>query len=231
MISDQSGTENACKTQLGRFIIMIWVVACNNMSRYEQHFGSFYHNPTILETVSILASKHVNGSTQKMFFIEIQRQGIILAMMCLCQSKIWKSHVKNIFHIPRWPVGVKSNSVILRGVSLIAQSLTTTCQQLAVGAANIIDRMHIWHQCSVTMSKDILTTKYGFNLRKIKKFWKSNTIKANARRFTVVSVNTECWHTKFRHARYVWFGESLQKHAKIHCQSPCRGLESQQWSH
>ena len=67
----------------------------------------------------------------------------------------------------------------------------------------------------------------------VSKFWKSNTIKANARRFAVVSaiINTECLHTKFLHVRYVWFGESLQKHAKIHCQSPSRGLGSQQWSH
>ena len=88
---------------------MIWVLACNNMYRNERHFGSLYHNPIILETVSILASKHVNGSTQKIFYIKIQRQGIILAPMCLCQGKMWKSHVKNIFHIPRWPVGGKSN--------------------------------------------------------------------------------------------------------------------------
>ena len=134
-ISDQFGTENACKTQLGRFVVMIWVLAYNNMYRYELHFGSFYHNPTVLETVSILASKHVNGSTRKIFFMEIQRQGISLAPMCLCQCQMWKSHVKNISHIPRWPVGVKSNYVILRGVSLIAQSLTTTCPQPAVGTA------------------------------------------------------------------------------------------------
>ena len=119
------------KHHLGRFIVMIWVLACNNMYRYERHLGYFYDNPTILETVSILASKYVNGP----FFIEIQRQGIILAPMCLCQGKMWKSHVKNIFHIPRWPVRVKSNYVILRGVSLVAQSLTTTCPQPAVGAA------------------------------------------------------------------------------------------------
>ena len=103
-ISDRSGTETRVKH---RFIIMIWVLACNNMYRYERHFGSFYHNPTILETVSILASKYVNGSTRKIFCIEIQWQGKILAPTCLCQGKMWKSHLKNIFHIPRWPVGVK----------------------------------------------------------------------------------------------------------------------------
>ena len=65
----------------------------------------------------------------------------------------------------------------------------------------------------------------------VSQFWKSNTIKANARRFTVVLAITERWHTTFRHVRYIWFGESLQKHAKIHCQSPSRGLGNQQWSH
>ena len=43
---------------------------------------------------------------------------------------------------------------------------------------------------------------------------KSDTIKANARGFSVVSTITECWHTKFRHVRYVHFSESLQKHWK-----------------
>ena len=32
---------------------------------------------------------------------------------------------------------------------------------------NIIDGTHTWQQCSVTTSEDILTTKYGFNLREI----------------------------------------------------------------
>ena len=33
------------------------------------------------------------------FFIEILRRGKILSPMCLCSRKIWKSNVKNIFHI------------------------------------------------------------------------------------------------------------------------------------
>ena len=61
--------------------------------------------------------------------------------------------------------------------------------------------------------------------------WKWNAINANVRCFTVVSAITECWHTKFQHVTYVWFVESLQKHGKIHCQSPSWGLGSQQWSH
>ena len=43
---------------------------------------------------------------------------------------------------------------------------------------------------------------------------KSDTIKANARGFSVVSTITECWYTKFRHVRYVYFSKSLQKHWK-----------------
>ena len=39
------------------------------------------------------------------------------------------------------------------------------CQHTAAERWNIIDRMHTWQQCSVTISQDILTTKYGFNLR------------------------------------------------------------------
>ena len=45
--------------------------------------------------------------------------------------------------------------------------------------------------------------------------WKNqDTIKANACGFSIVSTITECWHTKFRHVRYVYFSESLQKHWK-----------------
>ena len=83
---------------------MIWVLVCNNICRYERHFGSFsqYRNPTILETVSI-------PTAMRILFIEIQWQGIILAPMCLCQGKMWNSKVKNIFsyHSPPWPVGVE----------------------------------------------------------------------------------------------------------------------------
>ena len=83
---------------------MIWVLVCNNMCQYERHFGSFsrHRNPTILETVSI-------PTAMRILFTEIQWQGIILAPMCLCQGKMWKSKVKNIFsyHFPRWPVRVK----------------------------------------------------------------------------------------------------------------------------
>ena len=81
------------------------------MCRYERHFGSFsrYRNQTILEMVSIPTAMGI-------LFIEIQWQGIILAPMWLCQGKMWKSKVKNIFsyHFPRWPVGVKPCYAVLK---------------------------------------------------------------------------------------------------------------------
>ena len=74
----------------------------------------------LAETVSVagkVGSQH--GPHWKSFFIEIQRQGIILALVCLCKSKMWKSNVKNVFnHFPRWSE-----------VSLIAQSLTGETHQ------------------------------------------------------------------------------------------------------
>ena len=113
----------------------------------------------------------VNGSTQRIFFIEIQQWGLILVLMCLCWGKMWKSNVKNIFSYPMLAcqqVGVKSNHMVLLGVSWSHNNLN----QLAMSAhsrqlerQNIIDRMHTWPQCSVITSEDILTTKYGFNLR------------------------------------------------------------------
>ena len=63
-ISDQLGAENAGKT-LAVMLIYRHDMLCNTMYRYEHHFGSFYRNPTILETVSI-ASKWVN--TEESFY-------------------------------------------------------------------------------------------------------------------------------------------------------------------
>ena len=112
------GTENACLTLLCWFIVMIWVLVCKNMyrcERYLTHFESFYHNPISRDGFG--CSQH--GPHWKSFFIEIQRQGIILASVCLCKSKMWKSNVKNVFnHFPRWSE-----------VSLIAQSLTGETHQ------------------------------------------------------------------------------------------------------
>ena len=63
-IRDQLGTENACKTLLCQFIVMILFLVCNNMYRYRHHFGLFYRNPTILETVKMLPA---NRSTRENF--------------------------------------------------------------------------------------------------------------------------------------------------------------------
>ena len=69
------GQKNACITLLCWSIVMIWVLVCNNMYQCERHFGFFYRNSTILETVWV--------NTENLF-IEIQRQEIIPALMCLC---------------------------------------------------------------------------------------------------------------------------------------------------
>ena len=44
-ISDQLGIENACKTLLCWFIVMIRILVCNNIYQYQHYFWSFYHNP------------------------------------------------------------------------------------------------------------------------------------------------------------------------------------------
>ena len=67
-------------------------------------------------------------STRRIFFIEIQRQGIIL-IIYLCQGEMRKSNANNIFHIPRWPVRVSNHSV-QRGVSRLRNHLPQ-CQHTA----------------------------------------------------------------------------------------------------
>ena len=61
------GTENARKTMLCEFIVMIWVLVSNKSYRYQHSFGLFYRNPTILETVSTCSMLPVNGSTRENF--------------------------------------------------------------------------------------------------------------------------------------------------------------------
>ena len=84
---------------------MIWVLLT--------HFESFYRNP---ETVSIAGKWVDTDRIENRFFIEIQRQGIILAPMCLCLGKNVKTKGKECFsyNFPRW-----------FAVFLIAQSLKT----------------------------------------------------------------------------------------------------------
>ena len=68
-----------CYVDLSSSYHWLWVLVSNNIYRYERNFGSFYHNPPILETVSI-ASMCQHGPHWEFFFTEIQQQGIILAL-------------------------------------------------------------------------------------------------------------------------------------------------------
>ena len=63
-ISDQLGTENACKTLLCWFIVMIRILVCNFMNQYQHRFWSFYHNPRRFGFDSL----PVNESTRDFFF-------------------------------------------------------------------------------------------------------------------------------------------------------------------
>ena len=98
-------------------------------------------SPRCLEWSSMAAVSRAlrEMSTRRIFFIEIQRQGIILAPMCLCWGKMWKSNVKNIFHIPcglSECQQVNRPKHVVRKVPRFAQSLTTHAStQPAVGAA------------------------------------------------------------------------------------------------
>ena len=145
---------------------MIWVLVCNNMCRYERHFRSFsrYQNPTILETVSI-------PTPMRILFIEIQWQGTILGPMCLCQGKMWKSKVKNIFsyHFPRWPVGVKPCHTVLKfpwlrnHLRLINNKNTATssircCDQVFLQSMAFYEKYE-QEWCQITQSHDLRPTK------------------------------------------------------------------------
>ena len=108
----------------------------------------------------------VDGPTRRIFFTEIQRQGTILAPIGLCWGKMWKSNVKNIFHVglSEW------NQTTWYFDEFPNCALTYhTCQRTAGTRSGktsqtecIFDK-----KCSVTILEDILTTKYGFNHRLI----------------------------------------------------------------
>ena len=91
--------------------------------------------------------------------------------------------------------------MVLRRVSLIAQSLTMSAHCRQSKRQNIIDRTHTWQQCSVTLSGDILTTKYGFNLRKISPLSIHNELDNNTgwrlacRACANRSAQSPSWHT------------------------------------
>ena len=155
-LSEQSGTENSCKTLLCWFIIMIWVLVCNNMYRYDHHFESFYHNPTISETVKW-------ANMENLFYWDTMTGNNCSTDGSLLRKNM-KMECKEYFSY--WPVRVKSNNVVLPWVPWLRNHLPHMPAHIRQPEQqNIINIMHIWQQCLVTISEDILTTKYGFNLR------------------------------------------------------------------
>ena len=95
-ISDQSGTENACKKLLCWFIDMIRVLVCNNMYQYQHHVGSFYHIP---RRFRFIAGKLVNTGFFYSFFLKTTTENNSSTDMFLLRYRMWKSNVKNNFHI------------------------------------------------------------------------------------------------------------------------------------
>ena len=78
---------------------------------------------------------------------------------------MWKSNVKNIFHIIS-RVGLSECSQTMQYSNFpIAPSLTMSAHSRELEQQNIIDKTHTWQQCLVIISEDILKTKYDFDLR------------------------------------------------------------------
>ena len=132
-----------------------------NMYRYERDFRSFYHNPTIAETVSIIASKLAN--TENLFHWNTTTGNNSGTDGSLLRTNV-KIKCKEYFS--RWPVGVKSNNMVFRWVPWLRTLLPhMPAHGRQSERQNIMDRMITWQKCSVTILEDILTTKYGLNLR------------------------------------------------------------------
>ena len=95
--------------------------------------------------------------------------------------------------IPHWPAEDCA----------ITNQLTMSAHSRQSEQRNIIDRTHTWQQCSVTISEDILTIKYGFNLRFHRYasitnsiitwniFWLETIYRAYVNR----SAQSQSWHT------------------------------------
>ena len=80
---------------------------------------------------------------------------------------MWKSIVKNIFHIPCWPVGVSTGqNTWCAGTRSLRNHLPhMPAHSRQSERQNIITRTHTWQQCSVSTSEAFLTNKYAFNIR------------------------------------------------------------------
>ena len=80
---------------------------------------------------------------------------------------MWKSNIKNIFHIISHVGLSECSQTTWYSSFLIVQSLTMSAHSRQSEQQNIKDGTHIWQQCSVTISGDISTTKYDFYFRQI----------------------------------------------------------------
>ena len=87
---------------------------------------------------------------------------------------MWKSNIKNIFHITGFisHVGLsecqqaKTRGMLVRGVSWLRNDLPhMPAHSRQSERQNIKARTHTWQQYSVSTWGNMLTTKYGFNLR------------------------------------------------------------------
>ena len=109
----------------------------------------------------------VNGSTRDNIFYWNKMTGNNSSRDVFLLGKMWKSNVKNIFsyHFPRWPMGVKSNHVVLTFPACTITYHVST--KPGSERQHITEWMHIWQQCPVTILEDISTNKYDSDLRYI----------------------------------------------------------------
>ena len=119
--------------------IIVWLLHITQFTVYATKNLTVFvaDSPRCLEWSSMAAVSRAlrELSTRRIFFIEIQRQGMILAPIFLCYGKMQKSNVKNIFHIPCWPVGVSTGQNTWyagdRGVFRDCAITYHTCQHTA----------------------------------------------------------------------------------------------------
>ena len=162
-ISDQLGTENTCETLLCWFIIMIWVLVCDNLI--------ICIDMNVILDLSTAIQQFREGFDKWLdtnLFYWNTTMGKILSPMYVCQCKMWKSNVKNFLShvgLSGWSQTTWYSSDPGPRSFLTAQWLIVSAHSWQSERQNIIDRTYTWQQCLVTTSGDILTTKYGFNLR------------------------------------------------------------------
>ena len=87
-ISDQLGTENACLTLLCWFVVMIWVLVCKNMYRYERYFPRWSYVSLIAQSLTCLLINNKNTSPIRCF------DQVFLYRMVFCVN-IWTGMVSN----------------------------------------------------------------------------------------------------------------------------------------